>query len=503
MKIETFSSVSEETKGKRGSVSEMGDSENPPGGGKKQRLDDFLKSLREGEEMDMSEIAVPDERDALIREIESSQILKRKSETNTAISSSTINVTTGSNAGQSSTEEKLQSTQKSEAASGSSEETKKEDEMTLYSKRDHGPYVVYFMYEDDQWNDIKLGKLLQDNNRRFESIYKINKKKARVTFLSATDANNVIKMAALRVNDIKAMIPRFFAEKIGVIYDVPLDMTNETISKAISSSVEIKAIERMKRFSGKINGKDTFMNTTSIKIRFLGDRLPESVRIHGACRRVKKMRESVLQCYRCYKFGHSKTNCGSQQQICRSCAQELLENHNCEEKKCGNCGSSHDMTNRNCPEYKKQAVIKELVTEKRVSFWEAAEMVKDTAPPKDFKLDLNDVGEFPQLGGYKTRGRATPKSFVNVEEIRKNAAKQQSQWNALSQNPQIPWTPIGDNPHKVSDFEKVTYFLSEIMKIIKIWGFSVDDVNHSERGDSLACNAGEFDLSETLNTTEN
>ncbi|XP_055691533.1 uncharacterized protein LOC129794710 [Lutzomyia longipalpis] len=468
----------------------MGDlnTENPPGGGKRKKKETIEHSAEMdidtsestgSNEQEIEEIS-DFESDGDFQESASNTTTKLSSTTNSDLHSSEPHATGSKN------EQVLQSQKSNEGV-----DTKKPMDDILYSKRDHGPYVVYFTYDEGQWNDIKLGKFLKDCNRRFESINKVNKKKCRVTFFAAQDANNATKMVNLRANNIKAFIPRFFAEKIGVIYDIPLEMTTENVFDATSSPVEIIGMERMKKFAGKVNGKDTFTTTTSMKVRFLGDNLPDSVRIHGACRRVKKMRENVLQCFKCFKFGHGKNSCSSQQQICRSCAQEFLENHECQEKKCGNCKGNHEMTDKTCPEFKRQASIKDLISKKRISFREAADMVKDSEP-KDVSPDINDYAAFPIFGSNSNKGKVKPsRTLINVEEIKKNAAKQQAQWNALSQNPQVTWNAIVNNPHKVTEFEKVTYFLSEIMKIVNIWGFSLSDANHPGKPEILACDAGE------------
>ncbi|GAB0089260.1 hypothetical protein DMENIID0001_037770 [Sergentomyia squamirostris] len=186
------------------------------------------------------------------------------------------------------------STDANKGAEGTSTNTTSQaEEKVQYSRRDHGPYAVIFTYDETQWNDIKLGKLLKEKNRRFESVTKINRKKSRVIFHTASDANNATIMSMLKDKNLTAEIPRNFAEKWGVIYDVDMDMTDDEIAKAINSTIEVKGVERMKKFVAKVDGKNTYVPTATIKsIKILAQ--TKRITITEATRQMKEEQESYF-----------------------------------------------------------------------------------------------------------------------------------------------------------------------------------------------------------------
>ncbi|GAB0091866.1 hypothetical protein DMENIID0001_067550 [Sergentomyia squamirostris] len=389
------------------------------------------------------------------------------------------------------------STDANKGAEGTSTNTTSQaEEKAQYSRRDHGPYAVIFTYDETQWNDIKLGKLLKEKNRRFESVTKINRKKSRVIFHTASDANNATIMSMLKDKNLTAEIPRNFAEKWGVIYDVDMDMTDDEIAKAINSTIEVKGVERMKKFVAKVDGKNTYVPTATIKVRFLGDALPKTVRIYGACRRVKNLRVTVMQCFKCFKFGHKTLVCKKEKEICKKCAEDILldrEEHKCERKKCANCESDqHDAIDKNCSVYSAQKSIKILAQTKRITITEATRQMKEeqesyfTPDPNLAPApDRHDITVFPNLRQPRPRPR------IDTAELQRSAINQQAVWNSYSMNPKIPSKPMDNNPHKASDMEKLQFFLSEISRITTLWGFSLVDNNQSAKPVLACSNAGD------------
>ncbi|GAB0088606.1 hypothetical protein DMENIID0001_030630 [Sergentomyia squamirostris] len=338
------------------------------------------------------------------------------------------------------------STDANKGAEGTSTNTTSQaEEKVQYSRRDHGPYAVIFTYDETQWNDIKLGKLLKEKNRRFESVTKINRKKSRVIFHTASDANNATIMSMLKDKNLTAEIPRNFAEKWGVIYDVDMDMTDDEIAKAINSTIEVKGVERMKKFVAKVDGKNTYVPTATIKVRFLEDILLDR------------------------------------------------EEHKCERKKCANCESDqHDAIDKNCSVYSAQKSIKILAQTKRITITEATRQMKEeqesyfTPDPNLAPApDRHDITVFPNLRQPRPRPR------IDTAELQRSAINQQAVWNSYSMNPKIPSKPMDNNPHKASDMEKLQFFLSEISRITTLWGFSLVDNNQSAKPDLACSNAGD------------
>lgn len=190
--------------------------------------------------------------------------------------------------------------------------------------------MVYFKYNKESFDDIKLGKFLLDNKKPNKEIETIKKGFAKVTFFHAKDANAACKMPTLRLKDITGTIPRNYVEKTEVIYDIPVEMTIQEIQEGLKAPVTIKSINRMYKNMSTENGTYEKIPTSSIKVIFIGSSLPDSVRIFGTNRRVKPFRAEVKQCFSCFKFGHLKKFC--RKTICEKCAEDItgkVENHSC------------------------------------------------------------------------------------------------------------------------------------------------------------------------------
>ncbi|GBN41236.1 hypothetical protein AVEN_78761-1 [Araneus ventricosus] len=89
----------------------------------------------------------------------------------------------------------------------------------------------------------------------------------------------------------------------------------------------------------------------------------------------------LFRCFKCQRFGHSKTNCRGIL-ICARCAVAGHESTDCTAvEKCVNCQGKHTSFSRSCPKW---TVEKEIVATKfknNMSFPEARRIVKAQSPP--------------------------------------------------------------------------------------------------------------------------
>lgn len=126
----------------------------------------------------------------------------------------------------------------------------------------------------------------------------------------------------------------------------------------------------------RLNGKERKPSATMI-LTFRGTVLPKHVFFGYTRASVKTYTPAPMQCFKCYKFGHTKARCEGKQ-VCRNCSEDheisLDENNKtiCSKSaQCVNCAGSHSPADRRCPKYIEEQEIAKIRSEQDVSFGEA------------------------------------------------------------------------------------------------------------------------------------
>lgn len=130
----------------------------------------------------------------------------------------------------------------------------------------------------------------------------------------------------------------------------------------------------------RIIGKDRKPSATMI-LTFQGTELPKHVFFGFTRAPVKTYVPAPMQCFTCYKFGHTKARCQAKP-ICRICSKEhelvLDENQRtiCNNATfCINCSGNHSPAMRTCPKYVEEQEITKIRSEQDVSFGEARKIL--------------------------------------------------------------------------------------------------------------------------------
>ncbi|GBN92764.1 hypothetical protein AVEN_247803-1 [Araneus ventricosus] len=103
------------------------------------------------------------------------------------------------------------------------------------------------------------------------------------------------------------------------------------------------------------------MQTKHFILTFNTPRLPEYIKAGYVRCSVRPYIPNPLRCFKCQRFGHSKTNCRGTL-TCARCAVAGHESTGCTAiEKCVNCQGKHTSFSRSCPKWK---VEKEIVATK-------------------------------------------------------------------------------------------------------------------------------------------
>lgn len=236
-----------------------------------------------------------------------------------------------------------------------------------YLRNDRAPFIV--IMEKIGMNPIKAGKILYlTKNVEYEDIISIQKNlKVKIICKNFYTANNILNSKIINTdNEIKTYVPKFCIEAEGLIHDIDLEYSEKEIKENSLSSIPIMNIRRMTRWDFQ-NKKVIQMD--KIIVTFRGQRIPSNIKIYGASFLVNYFIPNPILCKNCLSYGHSKGRC-TQKKKCINCAQVHDVYDDCTfAPGCKFCPTqNHKTTDRKCPEYIKQKIIKSYMVRNRLSF---------------------------------------------------------------------------------------------------------------------------------------
>lgn len=181
----------------------------------------------------------------------------------------------------------------------------------------------------------------------------------KVFFSTMSDANLLLlNKELLEENEWSAKIPYDSIESQGVIR-APIEISEEDLLENLKASCEIIGVKRfMKK---QVNGNIEPLQT--VLLHFISTNNPDHVTYDHIWFTVNDYIKPLLQCFKCYKFGHGSGACKGKQ-TCSICAGPHFHK-DCDQTnniKCSNCTGSHLAISISCPiKSAKMAEIKQKV----------------------------------------------------------------------------------------------------------------------------------------------
>ena len=154
----------------------------------------------------------------------------------------------------------------------------------------------------------------------------------------------------------------------GVIWCPDLEGIEEEEILANLRSEGVSRVERCFKKKGGIK-----VPTHTLFLTFDNPSLPEYIVISCFLKvKVSLFVPRPLQCYTCFRFGHPSSKCKKKEDpVCGRCGHGVHEGACTEAAVCPNCKGSHAPNSKQCPVYKKEALIKKLMVVNKISFKEA------------------------------------------------------------------------------------------------------------------------------------
>ncbi|XP_073847351.1 uncharacterized protein [Musca autumnalis] len=242
-----------------------------------------------------------------------------------------------------------------------------------YDNDHKGPYIAYIdkkVTEGDKSgiNGIHVTRLLKSLKvEGVLEVFKIGFGRAKVVFKSGLTANLLLENEELKNQGYIPKIFPHFVSKIGIIFGVPIEISDEELISAIDSEVPILNIVRMTRMC-----QNERVPTTRVKIFFKGVNLPQSVKFYDYMKTDVKHYISFGQCYNCFRYNHFSQFCKQKIPACKTCFIAHNQNEDCDpEPRCTNCQGNHEPTFKKCPARIKAYQIKKIMTIENLAYREA------------------------------------------------------------------------------------------------------------------------------------
>ncbi|GBL78442.1 putative RNA-directed DNA polymerase from transposon X-element [Araneus ventricosus] len=154
-----------------------------------------------------------------------------------------------------------------------------------------------------------------------------------------------------------------------------LNLPNEEIAQELRG----QGIKDVRRINIRRDG--ALIPTKHFILTFHTPRLPEYIKAGYVRCSVRPYIPNPLRCFKCQRFGHSKTNCRGTL-TCARCAVAGHESTGCTAvEQCVNCQGEHTSFSRSCPKWKLEKEVVATKFKNNISFPEARRLVKEQTPP--------------------------------------------------------------------------------------------------------------------------
>lgn len=269
-----------------------------------------------------------------------------------------------------------------------------------YEQSHKGPYMVYVDVicntgERKPINALSLGRIINKLQvKDVNEIIKIGYGRCKVTFVNHITANNFVNDKRIEAEGYQPKIFAHFVSKVGIIFDIPTEITMDELMTSMRSTVPVLKCIRMER--RERNEDRTTVPTRRVKIIFKGLEIPKEIFFEYTRIPVRHF-ISFSQCYRCFRYNHFAEHCKQRTAPCTKCFQLHEKADECRETKCSNCKQAHPPTSRECPAREKAYAIKRTMTIENLSFKEASMKFRGVFSNRFDLLADNEQITFPAI----------------------------------------------------------------------------------------------------------
>ncbi|KAL7288555.1 hypothetical protein TKK_0017297 [Trichogramma kaykai] len=267
----------------------------------------------------------------------------------------------------------------------------KNSSIIFYREGIPGPYSVWVrnLIANKQVSPFKIGSLVFKRYSSIKDIFRRSRSKVEIVLASREQANALAQDKVINSNGFEAFVPEFRRTRKGVIRGIDPEFCPEDILEGIKCpgphNINVNSVHRMNRknklYTPSNDESQKWIPTRSIIRTFEGQVIPEYLYGWGARVKVEVYVQRVMQCYNCFKFGHTSKTCRSDK-IYFNCG-DLDHKGECPYKapRCANCAkdnpedAKHVSVSSSCPKFIEQKKINNIMAYENLSFAEAKALV--------------------------------------------------------------------------------------------------------------------------------
>lgn len=249
-----------------------------------------------------------------------------------------------------------------------------------YYSTDLGPFIVHIARVTDNpatatIHPIRVGKMLFDLQIpciKNGGVKKLGRNRISVEFESFQGANDFIMET--KFEGYSKSIPSYHVTRMGIVRGIPIDYSNDDIveSVRVCNAGKVLKARRLNFKSKNKDGNSEWLPSETVVLTFDGQKTPDRVYCYHNSLPVEPYKFPVIQCFKCCRYGHIKTQCRSEAR-CFKCAQPHLgESCTVDQISCLFCSGLHSAIDKRCPEQNRQHSIKRLMSDEAISFQEAS-----------------------------------------------------------------------------------------------------------------------------------
>ncbi|GBM78697.1 hypothetical protein AVEN_239932-1 [Araneus ventricosus] len=198
----------------------------------------------------------------------------------------------------------------------------------------------------------------------------------------------LVESSSLRQSEQLLSITKFGDIPITVSAHASLNYTRGVMSSdeflMVSDSEFVSELEAQKviaarRITLKRDGQ--IIPTRHVILTFDTPVLPKKITAGYISCDIRPYIPNPVRCFKCQRFGHTKTACRGSSALCPRCSEPGHEETICQNpEKCFNCKGNHASYSKTCPKWKLEKEIQSVKVTRNISIQEARKIVHDRTP---------------------------------------------------------------------------------------------------------------------------